>query len=142
MLRGDVRRELNITSGLLCKLHRGVYVSRRTLYSLDSDYFQGISSSWSAVTLSDKYEVHRYARDYAPAEVCRVKVRHSTRVELYNSIHTRCSTAVRTWYSGYKMWSVKISTGIRTYEYFFQHFNQYRQRKFCDARYITVVWVK
>ena len=61
MLRGDVRRELNITSGLLCKLHRGVYVSRRTLYSLDSDYFQGISSSCSAVTLSEEYEVHSYA---------------------------------------------------------------------------------
>ena len=31
MRRGDVRRELNTTSGLLYKLHRAVYVSRRVL---------------------------------------------------------------------------------------------------------------
>ena len=103
MIRGDVRRELNMTSGLLCKLHWAVYVSRRTLYSRDSDKFQGVSLSCSAVTLSEEYEVHSYAIDYASAEVCRVRPRHSTRVELCNSIPTGCSTAVRTWYSGYKM---------------------------------------
>ena len=137
MLRGDGRRELKMTSGLLCKLHRAVYVGRRTLYSLDSDYFQGISSSWSAVTLSDKYEVHRYARDYAPAEVCRVRPRRAIRLELHNSIPTRCSTAVRTWYNGYAMQSVKITTGIRTYEHLFKHFKQYRPRNFCAAIFIT-----
>ena len=31
MLSGDVLRELNMTSDLLCKLHRAVYVSRRVL---------------------------------------------------------------------------------------------------------------
>ena len=83
-----------MTSGLLCSF------PGQCMYSPDSDYFQGISS---AVTLSEEYEVHSYAKDYAPAEVCRVKPRHSLRVDLYNSIPTGCNTAVRTWYSGYRM---------------------------------------